>query len=449
MYNIQDCIPGYIAPSEHLVTHLLKGVFMTKLIIALAVFLAASSASAQSRRSLKDIDRELKQTKSTATAMALIESIGETVPQTDEEIATLGQLMDKYPVQGQKALTKIKDPKRANAIMRECDRQVFKFKADKDKDWKTLPEAQRREKFNALLNTHAMIATLGNLKNKDALPFLKQYITSEYDGVLSYEASQAVGRIAPDDPAVFKELWDKQGVKNISYNAYGKSVLKEVAEKLQDLNVPQAEKSRILAKAKPSLLGGREPEEKKLIKEILLHHPNEDLRKEVGIAMIHAIQNRQDSDDSEFILEWAKNVKVRDSGWAIYCMKNRWDNKYVPSLIRFIKEGISVADRSEAAKTLGGYKIKESVPYLEECLEKDKDGGVRGACRDSYYKITGRMPEKFHPDDVKDIEEQLVAPYAIKFYSKLKENDPDKIYHNALVNALNEYKKTQSAKGEK
>lgn len=57
---------------------------MIKFIIALAVILTASSASAQSRRSLKEIDKELKQTKSTATALALIESIAETVPQTDD-----------------------------------------------------------------------------------------------------------------------------------------------------------------------------------------------------------------------------------------------------------------------------------------------------------------------------------------------------------------------------
>ena len=100
---------------------------MTKLIIVLSVLLTASSASAQSRRSLKDIDKELKQTKSTATAMALIESIADTPPQTDEEVAILGQLLDKYPSQGQKIFTKIKDPKLTKAVMDECDRQATKL----------------------------------------------------------------------------------------------------------------------------------------------------------------------------------------------------------------------------------------------------------------------------------------------------------------------------------
>jgi len=75
---------------------------MNRLIIAFTILLTASSAYAQSRRSLKDIDQELKQTKSTATAMVLIESIAETVPQTDEDVAILGRLMDKYPPRGRR-----------------------------------------------------------------------------------------------------------------------------------------------------------------------------------------------------------------------------------------------------------------------------------------------------------------------------------------------------------
>ena len=422
---------------------------MNRLIIAFTILLMASSAYPQSRRSLKDIDTELKRTKSTATAMALIESIGETAPQSDEDVAILGQLMDKYPTQGQKALAKLNNPKLAKSVMKECDRQVAKFKADKDKDWKTLPEAQRREKFKALLNTHAIIATLGNLKNKEALPFLKQYATPEYDGVLSYEASKAIGQIAPDDPAVFKELWDKQGVKSISYNAYGKSVLKEVAEKMQDPNVPQDEKHEVLVKSKVSLLSGKDPEEKKILKDIVLNHPNEDLRKEAGIAMLHGLMNSPDAEDTEFILRWTKNVKDPGSGWAIYYIRDHFDARFIPVLLNYLKIGAYGSDRSKAAEALGQNKIKESLPYLEQCLENDKDSIPRGACRDSYYKITGKIPAKFHPDDVKDIEEQLVAPYAIKFYSKLKENDPHKIYHNALINALNEYKNTHPAKGGK
>ena len=77
---------------------------MNKLIIAFTVIFMSTGAYAQKHKSLKEIDKELQQTKSTTTALALIESIGETTPETDEDVAALGQLMDKYPTQGQKAL---------------------------------------------------------------------------------------------------------------------------------------------------------------------------------------------------------------------------------------------------------------------------------------------------------------------------------------------------------
>ena len=415
---------------------------MTKLIIVFSVLLTVSGAHAQSRRSLKDIDKELKQTKSTATAMALIESIAETVPETDDDVATLGQLMDKYPTQGQKALGKIKDPKLAKAVMKECDRQVGKFKGDKDKDWKTLPEAQRHEKFNALLNTHAIIATLGNLKNKEALPFLKQYITPEYDGVLSYEASKAIGRIAPDDPVVFKELWEKQGVKSISYNAYGKSVLKEVAEKMQDPNVPQSEKDKLLGKANVSLLSGKDPEEKRLIKDIVRNHPNRWLRQDAGIAALHALSNRRDSDDVEFVLDWTKDPKDPASGWAMYYIRDNCDSKFIPVLFKYLKESDYGSTRANAAIALGQNKIKESLPYLEECIVKDKESNVRGECRSAYWKIAGRIPAKFHPDDFSDLNSYYKSPRIQNVINKLKDNDPDKQYSLSLIDALEEYRRT-------
>lgn len=415
---------------------------MNKLIIAFTLFLTASSAFAQSRRSLKDIDRELKQTKSTATALTLIESIAETIPQTDEEVSVLGQLMDKYPAQGQKALAGIKDPKRAGAIMKECDRQVGKFKADKDKDWKTLPEAQRHEKFNALQNTHAMIDALGNLKNKEALPFLKQYITQEYDGTLSYKASQAIGRIAPDDPTVFKELWDKQGIKNISYNAYGKSVLREVAQKMQDPNVSQEEKHRALVKSKASLLSGKDLEEKKLLKDIVLNHPDEDLRKEAGIAMLHSLSNKHDPEDIDFVLKWTKNPKDPASGWAMYYIRDNFNSKFTPVLLKYLKESDYGSTRSNAAEVLGRNNIKEALPYLAECVVKDNDSSVRGACRNAYFDMSGKIPSDFNPEDIKEFERDSLNPVITEYYAKKKPDNPDLKYHEALKKAIDEYRQS-------
>ena len=416
---------------------------MNKIAVAIAFLFIATGAYAQGRKSLKDIDKELKQTKSTATAMALIESIADTPPQTDEDVAVLGQLMDRYPAQGQKALIQIKDPKLAKAVMKECDRQVLKFKADKDKDWKTLPETQRREKLTALLNTQAMIVTLGNLKNKETLPYLKQYITPEYDGILSYEASQAIGKIAPDDPTVFEELWNKQGVKSISYNAYGKSVLKEVAEKMQDQNVPQTEKRRILGKAKPALLSGKDPEEKKLIKDILRNHPDKEFRYEVAIAMVHAAMNNPETVDKAFIVDWVKNEKGDAVVWAPHIMDKLWGNEFVPSLTDMLMNSSYYTARSAAAELLGRRQIKESLPYLEECIVNDKEEHVRSECQTAYWKITGIIPARFHPDDFNDLDSYYTSPRIQNKINKLKDSNPDKQYFMGLIKALEEFKRSQ------
>lgn len=62
------------------------------LIISVAL---APCALAQGPKSLKAIEQQLTQTKSSATAAALIESIAETTPRTDEDVAALGRLLDK------------------------------------------------------------------------------------------------------------------------------------------------------------------------------------------------------------------------------------------------------------------------------------------------------------------------------------------------------------------
>lgn len=420
---------------------------MNKIAVAIAFLFIANGAYAQGRKSLKDIDKELKQTKSTATAMALIESIAETVPQTEEDVAILGRLIDNHPDQGRKALANIKDPRLAKAIMRECDRQILKFKADKDKDWKTLPETQRREKLTALLNTQAMILTLGNLKNKEALPYLKQYIAPEYDGVLSYAASQAIGQVAPDDPAVFKELWEKQGVKSISYNAYGKSVLKEVAQKMQDPNLSEAEKKKIFNKGHIWGLGGRTAEEKALIKDILLNHPSRDLRAEAATAMVHAVINNPEEGDKAFVIQWAKNEKTVAVYDAPAIMDKIWDKRFVPILIEMLNNQADWMPRKAVAELLGRRQIKASLPFLEECIEKDKNGNVRGECQDAYWKIAGKIPSIFHPDDVKEIDERYNNPAYIKLYAKSKKDDPWTQKRLAIQEALKEFKQSHPAQG--
>ncbi len=389
---------------------------MTKLIIALAVILTASSATAQSRRSLKDIDKELKQTKSTATAMVLIESIANTTPQTDEDVAVLGQLMDKYPTQGQKALAQIKDPKRANAIMKECDRQVAKFKADKDKDWKTLPEAQRMERYHALVNAHTMIVTLGALKSKEASQFLKQYITPEYDGTLSYAASQALGLIG-DESALDEMVRDIGKTKEIDLSAFGDKAFVKIIKEIDEPNISEKRKFALINQIK----GSRSPERKKALKELALHHKDEDVRNRSGQALINAMLVNPEDGDSDFLYEWTpRAINELDAGWSLTALRIHFPDKnkslekrFIPVLLDILKKAQYGSSRSGAADILGACKIKESVPYLEEAL-MDKDSGVRGSAIMALVNILGKNYQLKHtyPGDSKKQLHRIKVPRA-------------------------------------
>lgn len=373
---------------------------MSKFIIAFITLLTASSAFAQSRRSLKDIDKELKQTKSTATAMALIESIAETTPQTDEDVATLGQLMDKYPTQGQKALAGIKDPKLAKAVMKECDRQAKILKAARTKAEKNLTDEDRWELLNSYVNITTFMRTLGTLKNKDTIPGLRTYL-NEPD--LSYDASTALAKIGDDE--ILQELFRKNSEgKRINLAAYGATGLAELVRKYDDPTYKG--KGRLLEHL--AGMGGRTIEEKNLLKEIILKHQDAGLRREAGMAMVHSFMNRQDTDDVDFLLEWTRDIKDPRTIWALYAIEKRWDKRLLPVTLKFLKESAYGSDRANAARILGQNQVKEAVPYLEEAL-MDKDSAVRSSALGGLRKIFGKdyKPKHIHPDDA-NLREKII-----------------------------------------
>lgn len=389
------------------------------------------------------LEKDIAQAKSTTTTATLIESIATTTPLTDADVAALGRLMDKYPMQGQKALAKITDPKLAKAIQTECARKIDQYKADKDKDWSKLPPAERIAKVGAFMSSQAMIVKLGNLKNKDSLPFLKQYITPEYDGTLSYTASAAIGRIAPDDPVIFQELWNKKDMKSINYGAYGKSMLKEVAQKLQDPGISGAEKDSIRAKANVLLLEGRTPEEKELLKDIVLHHPDRELRKDAADAIVKALMFHSSDGDVEFVMEWTKNPKDVTGGFSMTYMRDHFDKRFIPVVLRYMKEG-DAYDRGEALKLIGQNEIKEALPDIKVCITQDKDSSVRGNCRVIYWEMTGEMSSDFTPQDAIKMDRYLNNPRVLRTISLMSDNDLDKKQYFAQKMALDAYNAANS-----
>lgn len=419
---------------------------MIKFIIALTVILTASSASAQSKRSLKDIDKELKQTKSTATALALIESIAEAVPQTEEDVAVLGQLMNKYATQVRKALTGIKEPKLAKAIIKECQKQVDGLQLGKGKNWDNLPQDERRKQFERLLNTYAYMAALGDLKNKEAVPFLKQYVTPEYDGALSYSASLALGGIG-DEAALDEMVRDIGKTKEIDLSAFGDKAFVRIIKELDEPGATPKRKFSLI----DQINGSRNPERKKALKELALKHKDEDVRSRSGQALINSMLLNPEESDSDFLYEWVpKATNDPYAGWSLTALRIHFPDKnkplekrFIPVLIEVLNKALYRSERSEAAELLGLCKIKESLPVLEECIVNDNESTVRTNCRYAYWEITGTVLLKFHPADVVRQEEYYKQPHIIEAFAKKLDSNPKDKYSLALKLAFEEYKRNQ------
>jgi len=416
---------------------------MTKLIIAFTVLFTASSAFAQSRRSLKDIDKELKQTKSTATSLALIESIGETIPQTDEEVAVLGQLMDKYPIQGQKAAAKIKDPNLAKAAMKECDRQVAKIKVVRAKGKGVLADKDRQEYLSGYMNSAAFIGALVNLKDKSAIPMLRGYLQDED---LSKLASMALGRLG--DTESLDGMLDNIGHgKEVDLSGYGDKGLVRV---VQELAKPGAD-----AKRKDSLIneikGSASPERKRMLKDLALNHKDARVRDRSALALLNSIMVNQEPGDQAFISDWVGRTKNDETGyWAVTSIRVSHDDGRKPLeaglpalLINVLRTSTYEPTRQEAANTLGMFKVKEAAPYLEECAVKDGDSAVRGKCQFAYWTITNTIPPKFHPKDIEELESYYRYPHVIAAFEKMSETSPEDRFTLALRRAFNEHKKIQ------
>lgn len=414
---------------------------MKKLIFAVIAMLMCGSVHAQTTKTLSELDKAFRQAKSSDTIMALMGDLEQAVPATEADMAILSDFLDKYPESARKAALKIKDPKLTKSVIRECKKKIDKLNLPKEKNWDGLPQEERFRRVNGLMNVYALMAVLGNLKDKEAVPFLKQYITPEYDGMLSYNASQAIGKISPDDPAIFKELWEKPGMKNISYHAYGKSVLREVAEKLQNPNLSKEEKAKILNRGRIWGLGGRTSEEKALIKDILLNHPNQDLRAEVGTAVVHAMMNNPEEGDKDFLIRWARTEKSMAVWDAPYAMDKYWTGEYVPVLLEMLTTSATWMPKKNIAEIFGRRKIKEALPALEECIVGDQEASVRGSCRRSYWEISSKIPSHFHPDDVIELSRYYDSPRIRNILGRLKDSDPDKQYSLELIRSLAEYQR--------
>lgn len=419
---------------------------MNKIIIVFAGIFMLSGVCAQAGKSMKDLEKDIAQAKSTTTAAALIESIAVTTPTTDADVAALGRLMDKYPVQGQKALVKITNPKLAKPIEAECAKKITQIKADKNKDWSKLPEAERTVKLNSLMSAHYMIAMLGDLKNKESIPFLKQYLAPEYNGLVSYNASVALGKIG-DETVLNEMVRDIGRTKQVDLSAFGDKAFAKIVKEIDQPGITPKRKFALINQIK----GSRSPERKKALKELALNHRDEDVRNRSGQAYLNAMLVNPGEGDSDFIYEWMpKAIHDLNAVWSLTAARIHFPDKkrplekrFIPVLADVLKKSNFFSSRGKAAELYGLCKIKESLMDLEECILTDPDPIVRGDCRHAYWQITGTIPKKFHTADIGEYEALIKDPLTLDMLSKLDANSPDKVYFLERKRVFEEFKHEQ------
>jgi len=124
-------------------------------------------------------------------------------------------------------------------------------------------------------------------------------------------------------------------------------------------------------------------------------------------------------------------------------MDKIWDKRFVPVLLDMLENQAEWMPRKNVAEVLGRRNVKESLPYLEVCAEKDRDSSVRGACREAYWKISSKIPSKLHPDDIRNFERTLRNPIVEEYYSKKSPDDPNRIQFEQMKKAVNDAKQRQ------
>lgn len=417
---------------------------MNKLILAVISIFLCSAAYAGPKKSLADLDKELKQAKSTETIMGLLGQLEQAVPETEADMAILGQMLDQYPDFARKATLNINNPKLAKAVMKETKKQIDSLKLAREKDWDKLPKEERQQRFNSLMNTYALFGTLGKLKNKEAVPFLKQYITPEYDGALSYNASQALGFIG-DETALDEMVRDIGKTKEIDLSAFGDKAFVKIVKELDEPGLKPERKLALINQIK----GSRSPERKKALKELALGHKDRVVRDRCGLALLNSMIANPQETDKEFIKKWVKATKNTEAGyWAVVSIRTSHENGSVPLGGGFAEVVIDVLrtsnyepTRAEVTDILGRYKVTESLPQLEVCVAKDVSASVRGGCRAAYYAITGKVPLIFHQDDIIKQKARFRQPRTIEFYDRLSDTNPDKMYYLEMKRAVEEYER--------
>lgn len=178
----------------------------------------------------------------------------------------------------------------------------------------------------------------------------------------------------------------------------------KVAKALSDFSNPKAsqkQKTQVMTYLRQATI---EPKDKPLLREAYRDLKFADLKGAIAMGLIHAIADNPEESDKEFLLELFKTKEM--GGMLMYSMKFIWDDRFIPELIKVVKDTTEYSgERSTAAEILGVRKVKEAVPALEEAfLEMEDVTSIHSALFNItglYYRVKNGKLEKSTTDSSK------------------------------------------------
>lgn len=365
------------------------------IVLAVSLFysLSCQLVYAGDNESVKALVDRYRQAGDDNTRKDALKKLSQTSPMTLDEVNQFRAIFAKKEwdenlfLGAFEAIKKIKDPSLDNGLVDILkDEKHFIEKASR----KEHEGKNEKEVILRLRNVEMIIYKLGELKSKNAVPLLKEYIGIQ--GV-AYWASQALAMIG--DTSASEKIRDKAYKGDeINYGGQGSEEALTVVRDLEDRN-----KKDQWPKIAKQIIHIHDPKAKPYLKR-LLNHEQSYVRWEAADKFRALV----DEKDIPTIIEMTKNKDKIIRAEAINAMQNLKNIEFEDELIALLNDP-AYNVRRHAAKALGYKKISRAVPYLEKAIkdselrddnpllgnnDKSNELGVREEAYIALYILTGK-----------------------------------------------------------
>lgn len=373
-----------------------KTFYFFTVLFALAPFYGnyAYSEFAKGEPSVKQLADDYKKTTDNKTRRDALKRFQSMKIRTQEDVTQLRTIFaDKKWDEGLFAsgsglVEKIDKPEMAGQLilMLEDEKEFIRKLNQNDLSGKTEREGKYR-----FTNVEFIISKLGNLKSKEAVPVLKEYLALKN---MQYAASEALGKIG--DKSMSNDIREKayKG-EDVNYGGMGIDEARKVVQDLEDKG-----KKDKWAKIAKQIVLIKNPEAKPHLKKLFNHE--QDYVREQSAGVFFNLATKEDLNE---IKAMATNSHSEIRYGAIQIMKKIKDKSFDDSLISLLTDS-EYSVRRAAAKAVGYNKIDKAIPGLEKTLS-DSKFEVRKEVFIALYILTGKKYDFFGRNSAVDQQAEI------------------------------------------